>query len=200
MTSPPVRSFVGEIRQKLRTHEPRRIPLEGRPPAGVLLLLYDVGGRTHLLFTKRTELVEHHKGQISFPGGGREEGDPDLLHTALRETLEEVSVRPEDVEPIGQLDDIVTFGSNFVVSPYVGVLSASGPYSFEHARHEVEEVLEVPLEHLLDSGNVFREVRRAGEHDVEMQSYRFGDQVIWGTTARILRQLLDLLVKEEPGS
>lgn len=193
MTSPPIRSFVEEIRQKLRAHEPRRIPSEGRPTAGVLLLLYDVGGRTHLLFTKRTELVEHHKGQISFPGGGREEGDSDLLHTALRETREEVGVRPEDVEPIGQLDDIVTFGSNFVVSPYVGVLSGSAPHSFEHARHEVEEVLEVPLEHLLDSGNVFREVRHAGEHDVEMQSYRFGDQVIWGATARILTQLLDLL-------
>jgi len=193
MTLSPGPSFIEEIREKLRAHEPRRIPPEGRPPAGVLLLLYDVGGRTHLLFTRRTHLVEHHKGQISFPGGAREEGDPDLLYTALRETCEEVGVRPEDVEPIGQLDDIVTFGSNFVVSPYVGVLFVLAPYPFDHARHEVEEVLEVPLEHLLDSGNVVREVRRVGEHDVEMQSYRFGDQVIWGATARILKQFLDLL-------
>ena len=193
MAFSPGPSFIEEIREKLRAHEPRRIPPEGRPPAGVLLLLYDVGGRTHLLFTRRTHLVEHHKGQISFPGGAHEEGDPDLLYTALRETCEEVGVRPEDVEPIGQLDDIVTFGSNFVVSPYVGVLFVPAPYPFDHARHEVEEVLEVPLEHLLDSGNVVREVRRVGEHDVEMQSYRFGDQVIWGATARILKQFLDLL-------
>jgi 8-oxo-dGTP pyrophosphatase MutT (NUDIX family) len=195
MTSPPGPSFIEELREKLRAHEPRRIPPEGRPPAGVLLLLYDVDGRTHLLFTRRTDLVEHHKGQICFPGGAREEDDPDLLYTALRETCEEVGVRPEDVEPIGQLDDIVTFGSNFVISPYVGVLFVPPPYPFDHARHEVEEVLEVPLEHLLDSGNVVREVRRLGERDIEMQSYRFGDQVIWGATARILRQLLDFLVK-----
>jgi len=186
-------SFIEEIREKLRAHEPRRIPLEGRPPAAVLLLLYDVDGRTHLLFTRRTELVEHHKGQISFPGGGREERDPDLLYTALRETCEEVGVQPEDVEPIGQLDDLVTFGSNFVVSPYVGVLSGPAPYPFEHARHEVEEIIEAPLEHLLDSGNVIHEVRRVGEQEIEMQSYRFGDQVIWGATARILKQLLDPL-------
>jgi hypothetical protein len=64
----------------------------------------------------------------------------------------------------------------------------------------VEEVLEVPLEHLLDSGNVVREVRRLGERDIEMQSYRFGDQVIWGATARILKQLLDFLAKWGPGS
>jgi len=200
MTSPPGPSFIEQIKEKLRAHEPRRIPPEGRPPAGVLLLLYDVDGRTHLLFTRRTDLVEHHKGQICFPGGAREEGDSDLLRTALRETSEEVGVRPEDVEPIGQLDDIVTFGSNFVISPYVGVLFVPPPYPFDHARHEVEEVLEVPLEHLLDSGNVVREVRRLGERDIEMQSYRFGDQVIWGATARILRQLLDFLAKEGPGS
>jgi len=195
MTSPPDPSFIEQIKEKLRAHEPRRIPPEGRPPAGVLLLLYDVDGRTHLLFTRRTDLVEHHKGQICFPGGAREEDDPDLLYTALRETCEEVGVRPEDVEPVGQLDDIVTFGSNFVISPYVGVLFVPPPYPFDHARHEVEEVLEVPLEHLLDSGNVVREVRRLGERDIEMRSYRFGDQVIWGATARILRQLLDFLAK-----
>jgi 8-oxo-dGTP pyrophosphatase MutT (NUDIX family) len=195
MTSSPGPSFIEEIREKLRAHEPRRIPPEGRPPAGVLLLLYDVDGRTHLLFTRRTDLVEHHKGQICFPGGAREESDPDLLHTALRETSEEVGVRPEDVEPIGQLDDIVTFGSNFVISPYVGILFVAAPYPFDHARHEVEEVIEVPLAHLLDSGNVVREVRHIGENDVEMLSYRFGGQVIWGATARILRQLLDFLAK-----
>ena len=195
MTSPPGPSFIEQIKEKLRAHEPRRIPPEGRPPAGVLLLLYDVDGRTHLLFTRRTDLVEHHKGQICFPGGAREEDDSDLLYTALRETCEEVGVRPEDVEPIGQLDDIVTFGSNFVISPYVGVLFGSVPYPFDHARHEVEEVLEVPLEHLLDSGNVVREVRRLGEREIEMQFYRFGDQVIWGATARILRQLLDFLAE-----
>ena len=186
-------SLIKKVRDTLRVYEPLRIPLDGRPLAAVLLLLYDLDGRTHLLFTRRTELVEYHKGQICFPGGASEESDADLLSTALRETCEEVGVRPEHVEPVGRLDDIATMGSNFVISPYVGVLTVSAPYPFEHARHEVDEILEVPLDHLLDSSNVFRDVRRLGEHEIEMQSYRFGDHVIWGATARILKRFLDLL-------
>ncbi len=83
-----------------------------------------------------------------------------------------------------------------MISPYVGVLTVRAPYPFEHARHEVDEILEVPLDHLLDSSNVFRDVRRLGEHEIEMQSYRFGDHVIWGATARILRRFLDLFCGE----
>jgi 8-oxo-dGTP pyrophosphatase MutT (NUDIX family) len=186
-------SLITKVRDTLRIYKPLRIPLDGRPPAAVLLLLYDLDERTHLLFTRRTELVEYHKGQICFPGGAREDSDADLLSTALRETCEEVGVRPEHVEPVGQLDDIATMGSNFVISPHVGILIVPAPYPFDHARHEVDEILEVPLDHLLDSSNVFRDVRRLGEHEIEMQSYRFGDHVIWGATARILKRFLDLL-------
>jgi len=188
-------SLIKKVRDMLRIYEPMRIPLDGRAPAAVLLLLYDLDERTHLLFTRRTELVEYHKGQICFPGGAHEESDADLLSTALRETCEEVGVQPEHVEPVGQLGDIATMGSNFVISPYVGVLTVPAPYPFDHACPEVDEILEVPLDHLLDSSNVFQDVRRLGEHEIEMQSYRFGDHVIWGATARILKQFLDLLSK-----
>ena len=193
MASSQSSSMIERIREKVSAHRPQRIRPEGRLPAGVLLLFYDIAGQTYLLFTKRTHLVEHHKGQVSFPGGAQERGDPDLFHTALRETFEEVGVRPEDVEFVGQLNDVVSRVSNFVISPYVGIITAPVPYPFNHARQEVEEILEVPLAHLLDDANVIREVRRLEGEDVEMHSYRSGEHIIWGATARILKQLLDLL-------
>ena len=184
---------LAEVRRRVDAHRPERIEAAGRSPAAVLLLLYTDGGRTYLLFTKRTELVEHHKGEICFPGGSREASDADLFQTALRETFEEVGIPPEQVERVGQLDDIVSRVSNFVISPYVGFLSTPGPYHFKHARHEVDEILEVPLAHLLDPANAGREVRRLDGKDVEILLYRFGKHVIWGATARILAQFLSLV-------
>ncbi|MGD0765793.1 MAG: CoA pyrophosphatase [Dehalococcoidia bacterium] len=167
--------------------------------AGVLILCSDVDGETRLLFTKRTELVEHHKGEICFPGGAREATDADLYQTALRETFEEVGLHPEHVERVGQLNDIVSRGSNFVISPFVGIISAPVPYAFEHARREVEEILEVPLVHLLDDGNVTHETRELDGQMVELDFYRFGRHTIWGATARILHQLLGLLSDDAGG-
>jgi 8-oxo-dGTP pyrophosphatase MutT (NUDIX family) len=192
-------SFLDKIRRQVGLHQPRRIEPSGRAAAGVLILCYDVDEETHLLFTKRTELVEHHKGEICFPGGARETADADLYQTALRETFEEVGLRPEHVELVGQLDDIVSRGSNFVISPYVGIISAPVPYAFDHARHEVEEILEAPLAHLLDGGNVTRETRDVDGGKVELYFYRFGQHTIWGATARILHQLLGLLSEDTAG-
>jgi len=175
----------------MASHQPRRIQPEGRPEAAVLILIYDKRGEPHALFTLRTYLVETHKGQISFPGGAADPDDDDLRFTALRETFEEVGVRPEDVEVAGQLDDWVSI-SGFVVSPFVGFLRRV-PYRFRPNRQEVAELIEVPLSHLLDDSNVTEEVRHVDGRDVLMHSYVFKKHVIWGLTARILRQFLDLL-------
>ena len=95
------------LRATLAAYQPQTIQLEpGRARAAVLLLLYDRKGRTHVVFQKRTEHVETHKGQISFPGGMADPGDSGLAFTALRETHEEIGVHPSDVEVLGQLDDI----------------------------------------------------------------------------------------------
>jgi 8-oxo-dGTP pyrophosphatase MutT (NUDIX family) len=185
--------YLEQVRRLIGAHRPLRIEPAGRSLAGVLLLLYDAAGETHLLFTKRTELVEHHKGEICFPGGRQEAGDADLFYTALRETFEEIGILPSDVERIGRLDDIVSRGSNFVISPFVGFLTTPGPYHYKHAQHEVDEILEVPLPHLLDPLNSGREIRRLDGQDVEILLYRFGRHVIWGATARILNQFLGLL-------
>jgi 8-oxo-dGTP pyrophosphatase MutT (NUDIX family) len=191
-------SNLDQVRRLLAVHRPQRIDPAGRAVAGVLLLLYDVDGETHLLFTKRTELVEHHKGEICFPGGRREPDEEDLFATAVRETFEEVGIAPEHVERVGQLDDIVSRGSNFVISPFVGFLTVSAPYHYSHAEHEVDEVLEIPLAHLLDDANSGRELRHVDGEDVETPFYRFHRHVIWGATARILSQFLGLLSEGGP--
>ena len=180
------------IRRVMASHRPARIDPAGRPPAAVLLLIYELEGEPHTVFTLRTDLVETHKGQISFPGGAADPGDDDLRLTALRETHEELGVRPEDVEVVGQLDDWPAI-SGFVVTPYVGLIHAPTPYPFRPNQHEVAEVIEVPLSHLMDGRNVTEEVRQYDGRDVLMYSYVFGEHVIWGLTARILKQLLDLL-------
>jgi 8-oxo-dGTP pyrophosphatase MutT (NUDIX family) len=180
------------IHQVMASHQPRRIQPEGRPEAAVLLLIYEVHGEPHILFTLRTHLVETHKGQISFPGGAADPEDDDLRLTALRETFEELGVRPEDVDVAGQLDDSPSI-SGFMVTPYVGFIRGPVPYPFRPNRHEVAELIEVPLSHLMDRANVTEEARHIDGRDVVMYSYVFREHVIWGLTARILKQFLDLL-------
>jgi 8-oxo-dGTP pyrophosphatase MutT (NUDIX family) len=158
----------------------------------VLLPIYDSGGEPHVLFTVRSELVEHHKGQISFPGGAADASDPDLAYTAQRETFEEIGVAIDHVEIIGQLDEMITV-SNFLVRPFVGRITEPGPYPFAHSEIEVAEILEVPLSHLREETNVVADLREYQGREVMMYSYVFGKHIIWGATARILKQFLDLL-------
>lgn len=184
--------MLEKIRERVSAYTPTPIPDNGLPRAAVLIPLYTKNGLLHVLLTRRTELVEHHKGQISFPGGALDEGDPGLDACALRETHEEIGVDPQDVTLFGPLDDMVTV-SNFVVTPYVGALTRAAPYPFRPNAHEVAEILEVPVPHLLDDRNVIAEVRRIQGRDVLVHSFRFGDHIIWGATARMLKQFLDLI-------
>jgi 8-oxo-dGTP pyrophosphatase MutT (NUDIX family) len=186
------KALLEAIRQAVASYRPRRIQPEGRPEAAVLLLIYELHGEPHVLFTLRTDLVETHKGQISFPGGAADPEDDDLRLTALRETCEEVGVRPEDVQVVGQLDDSPSI-SGFIVTPYVGFIRGPAPYPFRPSHDEVAELIEAPLSHLMDRANVTEEVRQIDGRDVVMYSYLFRGHVIWGLTARILKQFLDLL-------
>lgn len=161
------------------------------PPAGVLLILHERPNGPHIIFQKRTESVRDHKGQISFPGGATDPEDPSVLHTALRETHEEIGVHPEHIEVLGQLDDMVTV-SNFLVTPYVGWLDRF-PYEWKFSDHEVAYLLEVPLDHLLDPKNLIPDRRVINGREYEFQSYQFGDDLIWGATARMLGNFLDIL-------
>lgn len=184
--------MIEHIRARLVAYHAQSIADDTLARAAVLLPLYEKDGDTHIVFTKRSELVEHHKGQVSFPGGAYDPGDPDLRFTAVRETWEEIGVAAEHVEVIGQLDEMITV-SNFLVRPFVGRITEPGPYPFVHSEIEVAEILEVPLRHLRDDANVVAELRTYQGREIMTYSYRWRDHLIWGATARILNQFLDLV-------
>ncbi|MSQ29520.1 MAG: CoA pyrophosphatase [Dehalococcoidia bacterium] len=180
------------LRQLLSAYEAQEIEREPHiHPAGVLLLIFEHEGECHVVFQKRTDRVDTHKGQISFPGGGMDPGDADILHTALRETHEEIGVEPHHVDVLGRLDDMVTI-SNFRVTPYVGWL-AHYPYGWTFSDDEVAYLLEVPLRHLLDPANYVPDRRTMNGRDYVLPSYQFGPELIWGATARMLTNFLDLV-------
>ena len=159
-------------------------------PAGVMLLLYPKNGVDCVLLNRRTNEVEHHKGEISFPGGRKDDGDASLLDTALRETLEEMGVQPRHVEVLGELDDVRTT-SNFLVNTHVAAIPY--PYEFTVNESEVAEVLEVPVSALMDENNTREEVRISGNELVRSVAFAHGDNLIYGATARILGGFLELL-------
>ncbi|MEE8370230.1 MAG: CoA pyrophosphatase [Dehalococcoidia bacterium] len=181
-----------QVRQALADYSPRRIEDPGAMPAAVLILICKRDGEAHVLFTERTDQVEHHKGQVSFPGGARDEDDDGLESTALRETYEEIGVEPDAVEIIGPLDDIVT-ASNFKVTPYVGILTTSSEYAFVLNTQEVAEIVQAPLAFLMDDRNMELEVRERAGREILTPSFRYDGHHIWGATARILHQFIELL-------
>jgi 8-oxo-dGTP pyrophosphatase MutT (NUDIX family) len=180
----PLRDVLGRYIPQAIDDEPHI------PPAAVLVLLYEHQGRPHVVFQKRTDHVRDHKGQISFPGGAADPEDPDLVYTALRETHEEIGVHPDDIDILGRLDDMVTV-SNFRVTPFVGWLSYY-PYQWRFNDIEVAYLLEIPVDHLLDPATLIPDRRVINGREYVFQSYQFGNDLIWGATARMLTNFLDL--------
>lgn len=158
--------------------------------AGVLLPLFCKDGSYHILFTRRTDKVKHHKGEISFPGGGYDSSDGDLTTTALREAHEEVGLKPQDVQLLGELDEVMTM-TDFIVSPFVGLIPY--PYSFVPSHEEIAEIIILPLFGFLKEGVLSEEDWRYGDETARVYTYHCGRHVIWGATAKILRQFLDLI-------
>jgi 8-oxo-dGTP pyrophosphatase MutT (NUDIX family) len=139
-----------------------------------------------LLFTVRTTHVEHHKGEISFPGGRVDPGDRDTLAAALREASEEVGMRPADARVLGALDDFLSV-TRYRVTPHVVFLDDE-KYRFRPQPREVAEILLVPLRHLLDPAH--REVFAHPASGRSVLCYRWGPHRIWGLTAAILERFL----------
>lgn len=180
------------IKQVLSQHEKGCITLAGLTAAAVLIPLYEKAGEHYIILTKRTDKVEYHKGQISFPGGRKEEDDRDLLATALRESYEEIGLRPEVVEILGELSEERTISSRFVICPFVAFIPY--PYQFQLCYEEVAQLLEIPISELLDKANLRKEVISNEEGEVSTAYYYYyKDHVIWGATARILKKLLNLI-------
>ncbi|HLF09144.1 MAG TPA: CoA pyrophosphatase [Dehalococcoidia bacterium] len=183
-----------ELRQTLQellaSRERLRIHDEGLSPAAVLLLLYPRADEYHVLLTQRTSRVEHHKGEVSLPGGAWDHGET-LAETALREAREEVGLEPSLVELLGTLDDITT-RSNFVVTPHIGITRST--VEFAHSEHEVAALLEIPVRAFYDPAVhvAAADVEFAGRV-VPGGHFRWGEAIVFGVTYRILRQFLDLV-------
>ena len=155
--------------------------------AGVLVPIVPAGEDCSILLTKRTETVETHKGQISFPGGMVDEGDEDITATALRELREETGIHAHDVQILGLLDDLPV-PTGFVVTPVVGIVKSTKSLTINEA--EVAETFEVPLHYFQDQVNGRMEYREFRGSSHEVWFYEFEGRNIWGATAMIIRSFL----------
>jgi 8-oxo-dGTP pyrophosphatase MutT (NUDIX family) len=159
----------------------------GRTDAAVLVPLYVEAGEPHAVFTKRREDLRRHPGEISFPGGRHEEGESDLVATALREAEEEIGLPADAVEVVGALQPTPTIASGYAVYPFVGLIDPGRTWTL--SPNEVAEVLELPLS-ALRAGYGRRRLLRRGV-PIRTDTYAVGDHLIWGATARILSDLFD---------
>jgi len=188
--------FEDHLRTVLQTREKVVLPRDGMITAAVLVPLYYKEGQPHILLTKRSDQVEHHRGEISFPGGKLDPDDADLQSCALRETREEVGVRSEDVRIVGELDDFYTVATNFLVVPFVGMIPY--PYEFRPSDREIDGLIKVPLEIFFDPSRRTEVTWMVHGHPVEIISYLWEGHNIWGATARILKHFTEVVCKGEP--
>jgi len=173
-------------------------PLQYRP-AAVLMLLTRQPDDWHLVFTQRTETVQDHKGQVSFPGGVQEIDDSSLVVTALRESHEEIGVIPQDVHVLGQLEPMLT-RSSYLVAPIVGMIT--WPYSFHPSPDEVSRIFTIPLgwlagENRYSEKPFFRPAMGFSENVIYFEEY--DGELLWGISARLTVNLLEVLGLLHPG-
>jgi len=187
--------FIDTMKDILERRRPRRM-LERHShyrEAAVLIPIYEKGGDYRILFTKRAPQVKYHRGHISFPGGVRDKEDRSPMETALRESYEEIGIHEKDVEILGPIDDAITFVPPFIVHPYVGRIPY--PYHFSINTEEVEKIIAVPMDFFLpdntgEDGDSFTD-----GGDLYYPEYHFRGELIWGTTASIVANLISILRK-----
>ena len=184
--------FFQGLKGALSPADAWNFPPAGLRPAGVLVPLRAVGGEVRVVLARRTELVPHHKGQVCFPGGSRDPGDRDILATALRESEEELGIRPGDVELFGAMEPVPTV-TGFFIQPFVGRIPADS--RFRRDDFEIAEIFEVPLSAFTDMSRY-----RAAETTFLGKPYHvyfidYGRHAIWGATARILRDLAEIALR-----
>lgn len=161
---------------------------------GVLVLFYPIHDQPYLPLILRPTYEGVHSGQVGFPGGGQETGDPDIVATALREAQEEVGIALEPIHVLGQLSPLYVFASNYLVQPTVAWMAH--PPQFQIDPREVAELIEMPLIALLDPANYRREQWQLRGRTVDVPFFYIQNYTIWGATAMMLSELLALQVME----
>ena len=174
-----------EVVSQVRALLPQR-----RVPAAVLVPLVDHLSGMTVLLTQRAVTLKDHAGQISFPGGRIEPGDPDAWHAALREAREEIGLLPDYVDVAGYLPDHLVV-TGFRVTPVVGFVNPD--YELSIAKAEVHDVFEVPLDFILDAANHKSRRRELGDLSIEVHDIPYGDRNIWGATAGMLLTMRRML-------
>jgi len=163
------------------------LEVHGRTDAGVLVPLYVERDELHAVFTKRRDDLRRHPGEVSFPGGRYDEGERDLIATALREAQEEIGLPRKAVDVVGALKPTPTIATGYAIYPFVGVIEPGLQWTL--SAREVAEVLELSLREVRDGYKRQRLIRRG--IPILTDTYVVGDHLIWGATARILSDLFD---------
>ena len=190
MPPPALPSFAESVRGVLASRERATGVSSALQRASVLLALFAPAPREapHLWLVRRSEGVRTHRGQIALPGGKREPGDADFLATALRESHEEIGLRPSDVDVLGVLDDRETI-TGYLITPYVGWIA--NPFTPQPLAAEVARVFSVPLAAFEEEPRRTRIPWYGTEREV--LSYEVAGEVVWGATASILRHFVELV-------
>ncbi|MGH1363125.1 MAG: CoA pyrophosphatase [Calditrichia bacterium] len=186
---------VNTIRERLEDHVPKRLSIDSFIPAAVTIPIFEKNGKPHMLLTLRADTVEHHKGQVSFPGGAWEPHDTSIEQTALRETDEEVGIPPSMTRVIGQLDDFPTI-SDFIITPFVTTI----PYPFptDVNPDEVAKLLEVPFDLFLTDSHFEAKIKRYKNTEYPVYYYYFEDTIIWGITGFIINRFVEMTFGYNP--
>lgn len=187
LSSETLRRELGRV--LLPADEALQIDVPGRTDAAVLVPIYMVRGELHLVFTKRRDDMRRHAGEISFPGGRRDDGEHDLRTTALREAEEEIGLPRSAVSIIGALQPTPTIATGYAVYPFVGLIESARDWV--PSAGEVAAVLELRLAAVL-AGYGRRRLLRRGL-PIRTDTYLVDEDLIWGATARILADLVDRL-------
>ena len=178
------------VRAALDSYEPELILDESLMPSAVLVPIIEGDGGPRILFTVRTSRVEHHKGEVSFPGGARDPEDGSITDTAIRETHEEVGIEPQNVQVLGRLNDHKT-RTGYHITPFVGIVTPGADY--DHDRFEVNEIFEAPFADLWETYLKGRQEFTYGENTIMAYEFHHEGYRIWGATAGILAEFFDVL-------
>jgi len=195
--SPQVRNYLDKLRRKLAPAEHAGVPAHAasKKKAAVLVPLMPREGELRVLYTRRSDRLSSHRGQVAFPGGRFDPRDPHLLAAALRETHEEVGIEPHSVEVLGSFEGREARVSEIYVTPFVGIVR--GPVDLRPDPKEVADIFEVPLEALHDR-------RYRGEYQwsnngsaSHYPAIFYGGQTIWGLTYYLTMRFLEIGGKAE---
>jgi 8-oxo-dGTP pyrophosphatase MutT (NUDIX family) len=181
---------ISTLEKLLHHYKKKEIINNDLTAAAVLVPLFYKGSGCHVLFTRRSREVNSHKDEICFPGGVYQLDDADLLHTALREAEEEIALKAMDVNILGELDDYIT-RSGYVISPFVAFIPY--PYPFKANSREVARIFSIPLSDLMDEIKFKQDYHMVDGVSFLDYCYRYEGEIVWGATARITRQLVELL-------